>query len=144
MSARLQEFVEEAVLIEREISNQTDRLKAINALLVETVRQAAHQPARKSACAIPESSSPKRVAFSPAEFAALFGKSQTWGYRQIYAGKVTTITQHGRILIPAADVERILAEAGIYTGEKMKGGQGAGPGGVSGAIPRGQKNGEGR
>ena len=55
----------------------------------------------------------KRVAYSPAEFAALFGKSQTWGYRQIYAGKVKTITQHGRILIPAAVVERILGEAGI-------------------------------
>ena len=62
----------------------------------------------------------KRVAFSPGEFAALFGKSQTWGYRQIYAGKVKTITQHGRILIPAADVERILAEAGIYNGEKKR------------------------
>lgn len=62
----------------------------------------------------------KRVAYSPAEFAALFGKSQTWGYRQIYAGKVKTITQHGRILIPAADVERILAAAGIYNGEKKR------------------------
>lgn len=62
----------------------------------------------------------KRVAYSPAEFAGMFGKSQTWGYRQIYAGKVKTITQHGRILIPAADVERILAEAGIYNGEKKR------------------------
>jgi len=58
----------------------------------------------------------KRVAFSPGEFAALFGKSQTWGYRQIYAGKVTAITEHGRILIPAKEVERILESAGIYEG----------------------------
>jgi hypothetical protein len=50
----------------------------------------------------------------------MFGKSQTWGYRQIYAGTVKTITQHGRILIPAAEVERILAEAGIYNGEKKR------------------------
>lgn len=71
-------------------------------------------------CAMPEPSSLKRVAFSPGEFATMFGKSQTWGYRQIYAGKVKTITQHGRILIPAADVERILAEAGIYNGEKKR------------------------
>ena len=63
----------------------------------------------------------KRVAYSPAEFAELFGKSQTWGYRQIYSGKVTAITQHGRILIPAKDVEKILASAGIYNGiEKPK------------------------
>ncbi|MEQ1852204.1 MAG: hypothetical protein ABMA01_11500 [Chthoniobacteraceae bacterium] len=144
MTARLQELVAEAVRIEREISSQTDRLKAINALLVEVVREAAHEPARKSACAIPESSSPKRVAFSPAEFAALFGKSQTWGYRQIYAGKVTTITQHGRILIPAADVERILAEAGIYTGEKDDAGRVRKNSGVLDATRRGLKNGEGR
>ena len=61
-----------------------------------------------------------RVAFSPAEFAALFGKSQTWGYRQIYAGKVKAITEHGRILIPAAEVEKILKTAGIYDGMKSK------------------------
>ena len=50
----------------------------------------------------------QRVTFSPGEFAALFGKSQTWGYRQIYAGKVKTITEYGRILIPASEVDRIL------------------------------------
>ena len=61
-----------------------------------------------------------RVAFSPGEFAALFGKSQTWGYRQIYAGKVKTITEHGRILIPASEVERILGKAGTYDGLKPK------------------------
>src|SRR6266436_6766425 len=60
----------------------------------------------------------KRVAFSPGEFAALFGKSQTWGYRQIYNGKVKTITEYGRILIPAAEVERILASAERYEGRK--------------------------
>jgi hypothetical protein len=62
----------------------------------------------------------ERVTFSPGEFAALFGKSQTWGYRQIYAGKVTTITDYGRILIPAAEVERILATAAKYEGLKKK------------------------
>jgi len=62
----------------------------------------------------------KRVAFSPGEFASLFGKSQTWGYRQIYAGKVKTIAQHGRFLIPAAEVERILDKAGTYDGLKLK------------------------
>ena len=61
-----------------------------------------------------------RVAFSPGEFATLFGKEQTWGYRQIYAGKVKTITEHGRILIPAAEVERIVGKAGIYNGEKKR------------------------
>ena len=62
----------------------------------------------------------ERVAFSPGEFAALFGKSQTWGYRQIYGGKVKAITEHGRILIPAAEVEAILKTAGVYDGLKPK------------------------
>ena len=62
----------------------------------------------------------RRVTFSPGEFAALFGKSQTWGYRQIYAGKVKTITEYGRILIPASEVDRILGTAGIYNGLKPK------------------------
>ena len=68
-----------------------------------------------------ESPPAKRVAYSPGEFAELFGKSQTWGYRQIYAGKVNAITEHGRILIPAKEVERVLESAGIYNGrEKPK------------------------
>lgn len=61
-----------------------------------------------------------RVAFSPGEFAALFGKSQTWGYRKIYSGAVKAITEQGRILIPAAEVERILATAARYEGTKPK------------------------
>ena len=62
--------------------------------------------------------SPIRVAYSPGEFAELFGKSQTWGYRQIYAGKVNAITEHGRVLIPAKEVERLLKGAGIYKGRE--------------------------
>ena len=62
----------------------------------------------------------QRVTFSPGEFAALFGKSQTWGYRQIYADKVKTITEYGRILIPASEVDRILGTAGTYNGLKPK------------------------
>ncbi len=65
-----------------------------------------------------EFSALNRVAFSPGEFAELFGKSQTWGYRQIYASKVNAITEHGRILIPAKEVERILEKAGIYNGKE--------------------------
>jgi hypothetical protein len=62
----------------------------------------------------------EQVAFSPREFAALFKKEQSWGYRQIYAGKVTTITEYGRIMIPASEVERILASASRYEGIKKK------------------------
>lgn len=69
---------------------------------------------------MPESSI-QRVAYSPGEFAKMFGKSQTWGYREIYRGNVNAITEHGRILIPAKEVERVLESAGIYNGrEKPK------------------------
>ena len=62
------------------------------------------------------SDSPSKVALTPGEFAALFGKSQTWGYRQLYAGKVKAITEYGRTMIPASEVERILGDAGRYLG----------------------------
>jgi hypothetical protein len=66
---------------------------------------------------MPNKTERRRVTFSPGEFAALFGKSQTWGYRQIYAGKVQAITEFGRILIPAAEVEKILETACRYEGK---------------------------
>jgi len=52
----------------------------------------------------------------PGEFAAIFGKSQTWGYRQLYSGNVKAMTGYGRIMIPASEVERVLSEAGRYLG----------------------------
>ena len=61
-----------------------------------------------------------RVTFSPGEFAALFGKFQTWGYRQLYSGKVTAINEFGRLQIPASEVERILATAERYEGIPKK------------------------
>lgn len=77
ISATTSCLLAEIVRIERENSNQTDRLKANNALRVEGVRQRAHELARISGDGTREPSSPKRVAFSPPEFAALFGKSHT-------------------------------------------------------------------
>ena len=65
---------------------------------------------------IHESAPDKRVAYSPGEFAALFGKHQTWGYRQLYRGTVRAITQCGRILIPRSEVERLLSSAKTYDG----------------------------
>ncbi|MEM6823015.1 MAG: hypothetical protein AAF558_13880 [Verrucomicrobiota bacterium] len=59
---------------------------------------------------------PEKVVITPEEFAALFGKSQTWGYRQLYAGKVKVITGYGRLMIPASEVERLLESAAPYEG----------------------------
>ena len=60
----------------------------------------------------------ERAALSPKEFASIFGKSQTWGYRQIYAGKVNAVTEVGRILIPVTEIEKILGTATRYAPKK--------------------------
>lgn len=58
-----------------------------------------------------------RAAYSPTEFAALFGKSPTWGYRQLYSGKVKAIQGQGRLAIPASEVERLTGTAVVYDGK---------------------------
>ena len=55
-----------------------------------------------------------RAAFSPAEFAHLFGRSPTWAYRQIYAGRIKPIADCGRLLIPRSEVDSFLARKAEY------------------------------
>jgi hypothetical protein len=56
----------------------------------------------------------ERLGYSPAEFGGLFGRSATWGYRQIYAGRVKPISDCGRILVPRSEVNSFLARRGEY------------------------------
>ena len=60
----------------------------------------------------------ERLGYSPAEFAALFGRSPTWGYRQIYAGRVKPVADCGRLIIPRAEVESVLARRREYNPTK--------------------------
>jgi len=69
-----------------------------------------------------------RLSFSPAEFAALNGKSTTWGYRRIYHGDVKVISTAGRILIPRSEVDRFLARTAEYN-PQTKSNSGAGENG---------------
>jgi hypothetical protein len=55
-----------------------------------------------------------RAAYSPKEFAASCGRHPTWAYRLLYAGKVRALTDLGRILIPASELERVLSGAALY------------------------------
>jgi hypothetical protein len=71
----------------------------------------------------------ERLDFSPAEFAALFGRSPTYGYRQLYLGRVKAISDAGRILIPRSEVERFLARAGEYNPQSKSTGNEKGDGG---------------
>lgn len=59
---------------------------------------------------------PDKATYTPAEFAALFGKERTWGYRQLYAGKVKAITKLGQTLIPQSEVDKLLNGAERYRG----------------------------
>jgi hypothetical protein len=56
----------------------------------------------------------ERAAFSPAEFAALCGRSPSWAYRQIYAGRIMPISDCGRLLIPRSEVDAFLARKAEY------------------------------
>jgi hypothetical protein len=55
-----------------------------------------------------------RVAYSPAEFAASCGRHPSWAYRLLYGGKVRAVTELGRILIPASELQRVLSLAQPY------------------------------
>jgi hypothetical protein len=55
-----------------------------------------------------------RAAFSPREFAATCGRHPSWAYRLLYGGKIRAITELGRILIPASELERVLTLAQSY------------------------------
>jgi Helix-turn-helix domain len=56
----------------------------------------------------------ERLALSPREFAAAVGRSPTYAYRQIYAGRIKPISDAGRLLIPRSEVDRFLARAAEY------------------------------
>jgi hypothetical protein len=55
-----------------------------------------------------------RAAYSPAEFAATCGRHPSWAYRLLYGGKIRAVTQLGRILIPATELQRVLSLAQRY------------------------------
>ncbi len=56
----------------------------------------------------------ERLAFSPKEFAAALGKSPTYAYRQIYAGRIRPISDCGRMMISRSEIDRFLARASEY------------------------------
>jgi len=55
-----------------------------------------------------------KLALTPAEFAAPFGRSKTWTYRLLYAGKLKRLAGTPAILIPRAELERFLADLTVH------------------------------
>lgn len=61
----------------------------------------------------PDKSTP-RLGYSPAEFAAAFGRHASWAYRLVYAGKLKVLQSLGRTIIPTTEVDRVLSGAENY------------------------------
>jgi len=85
---------------------------------IQAARQAASAGARKGVQIINSTNvsaaQGARLAFTPTEFAAMFGRHATWGYRQLYAGHIKAIRGAGRILIPLIEIERFTANTAVY------------------------------
>ena len=56
----------------------------------------------------------EKLAYSPVEFAALFGHEKTWAYRLIYSGKVRVIKDFGKTMIPAYEARNLLESAAFF------------------------------
>jgi hypothetical protein len=70
--------------------------------------------------AVNPAKSTKRAAYSPTEFAASCGRHPSWAYRLLYGGKIRALTDLGRILIPASELERVLSGAAPYNPKPRK------------------------
>jgi Helix-turn-helix domain len=70
----------------------------------QTQSRAPHEPINVS----------DRLAFSVREFSALLGKSPTFGYRAIYAGRIKPISDAGRLMISREQIDAFLARADEY------------------------------
>jgi hypothetical protein len=62
----------------------------------------------------------ERLGYSAAEFAASCGRHPSWAYRLLYGGKIRALTDLGRILIPASELERVLSSAAPYDPKPRK------------------------
>jgi hypothetical protein len=60
----------------------------------------------------------ERLALSPREFAAALGKSATFAYRQIYAGRIKPISDCGRMMISRSEIDQFLARAAEYNPQR--------------------------
>lgn len=61
-----------------------------------------------------------RLAYTVAEFAALFGRSQTWGYRRVYAGEVVALEIGGRAMITREEILRFMSSLKEFPGRPTK------------------------
>jgi hypothetical protein len=79
--------------------------------------QAVVKASNKQIVAFPQ----QQAAYTVAQFARLFGKEKTWGYRMLYANMVKVLppeaTRSGEFMVPHSEVERLLSGAVPYSDE---------------------------
>jgi hypothetical protein len=63
----------------------------------------------------------ERLGLSLRAFAEANGKSATWAYRLMYAGKIRVISGCGQLLIPQSEIHRFLARAAEYNPQNKAG-----------------------
>jgi hypothetical protein len=91
----------------------------VNELAEQPRSEGADRPSQSRAQRLRSVPLNDRAAYSPAEFAALFGRSPTWAYRQIYAARLKPISDCGRLLIPRSEVDSFLARKAEYDPETI-------------------------
>jgi hypothetical protein len=62
----------------------------------------------------------ERVAYTLTEFAALFGKSRVWAYRQMWAHRIKVIEEFGPPMVPVSEVRRLQRAAHLFSGEESE------------------------
>ena len=62
----------------------------------------------------------ERLALSVKECAAAVGKSPTFIYRKIYAGRIKPIPDTGRLLVSKREIEAYLGRAEVYNPKPKK------------------------
>ena len=61
----------------------------------------------------PANSPNGKKVLTPAEFGQLFGRSKSWTYRNYYEGKISGITDFGKLMIPVSEADRIAGKAAV-------------------------------
>jgi Helix-turn-helix domain len=62
----------------------------------------------------------ERQAYTPAEFAGMFGRHPVWAYRLLYSGRIKVLPDMGHTLIPRSELERLESEAAPFKGKPRK------------------------
>jgi len=57
----------------------------------------------------------KREAYRVSEVAKLFGVNVVTVYRKIYGGELKVLNSFGRIMIPRAEIQKLIAKPVVYT-----------------------------